>query len=154
MSIELYKGVTLVKEINWILGYTDNDGEYEFYISSSEDYEGTNYRIKITDYTDSKVYDYSDYFSIEPKLVIKDPKDFLDSLPYGGVVAGIIIIGVIVGIIIIYRCRNKQSKVITKSDEKSIVKKIEIPEIIYCRECGAKINKEKVFCSKCGTKIK
>ena len=64
VKIELYKGVTFVEEITWVLGYTDNDGEYDFYVSSSENYQGTNYRIKITDYDDANVYDYSDYFSI------------------------------------------------------------------------------------------
>ena len=29
-----------------------------------ENYKGTDYRIKITDYDDSRVYGYSDYFSI------------------------------------------------------------------------------------------
>lgn len=64
VKIELYKGATFVEELPWLLGYTDNDGEYDFYVSSSENYEGTDYRIKITDYDDTNVYDYSDYFSI------------------------------------------------------------------------------------------
>lgn len=66
--IELYKGSTFIEDIHYT--YTDNDGEYEFYVSSLENYEGTDYRIKITDYDDSRVYDYSDYFSIneEPEL--------------------------------------------------------------------------------------
>ena len=64
MKIELYKGATFVEEITWLFGYTDNDGENDFYISSSENYQGTNYRIKITDYDDTNVYDYSDFFSI------------------------------------------------------------------------------------------
>ncbi|MFW9987217.1 MAG: Ser-Thr-rich GPI-anchored membrane family protein [Candidatus Odinarchaeota archaeon] len=60
--IQLYKGSTFVEDITYTS--TANDGEYEFYVSSSENYEGTDYRIKITDYDDSSVYDYSDYFSI------------------------------------------------------------------------------------------
>lgn len=64
VKIKLYKGSTFVEEITWLFGYTVNDGEYDFYVSPSENYQGTDYRIKITDYDDTIVYDYSDYFSI------------------------------------------------------------------------------------------
>ncbi len=67
VKIELYKDATFIEEITYLWGYTDNDGEYDFYVSSMEDYYGTNYRIKITDYDDSSVYGYSDYFSINIK---------------------------------------------------------------------------------------
>ena len=67
--IQLYKGAMLVQDITFL--YTDNDGDYSFYVSSSENYEGTDYRIKITDYDDTNVYDYSDYFSIN--IVEPDP---------------------------------------------------------------------------------
>lgn len=60
--IQLYKGATFVEGITYL--YTDNDGDYSFYVYSSENYDGTDYRIKITDYDDANVYDYSDYFSI------------------------------------------------------------------------------------------
>ncbi len=60
--IELYKGSTYVDYITSY--YTENDGEYNFYVSSAEDYEGTDYRIKITDHNDASVYDFSNYFSI------------------------------------------------------------------------------------------
>ena len=60
--IQLYKGSTFIEDITYT--YTESDGDYEFYVSSLENYKGTNYRIKITDYDDSRVYDYSDYFSI------------------------------------------------------------------------------------------
>ena len=60
--IQLYKGDTFVEDITFL--YTANDGDYSFYVYSSENYDGTDYRIKITDYDDANVYDYSDYFSI------------------------------------------------------------------------------------------
>jgi len=63
VKIELFKGTTFVEDI-CILGYTDNDGEYDFYVSSSEDYYGVDYRIKITDYDDANVYGYSSSFWI------------------------------------------------------------------------------------------
>ena len=58
--IQLYKGSIFIEDITYM--YTANDGEYDFYTLSLE--RGTNYRIKITDYNDWMVYDYSDYFSI------------------------------------------------------------------------------------------
>ena len=64
VKIELYKGATFLEEITDLFGYTVNDGEYDFYVSTAENYDGTDYRIKITDYDDPNVYDYSDYFSI------------------------------------------------------------------------------------------
>jgi hypothetical protein len=60
--IQLYKGTTFVEDITYL--YTENDGDYSFYVYSSENYDGTDYRIKITDYDDANVYDYSDYFSM------------------------------------------------------------------------------------------
>ena len=62
VEIELYKSSTFVEEITFLP--TDNDGEYDFYVSSLEDYYGSDYRIKIIDHDDPNVYDYSDYFSI------------------------------------------------------------------------------------------
>jgi len=64
VKIELYKGATFIEEITDLFGYTANDGLYDFYVSSAENYDGTDYRIKITDYDDPTVYGYSDYFSI------------------------------------------------------------------------------------------
>ena len=64
VKIELYKGATFVEEITSALGYTINDGAYDFYVSAAENYDGTNYRIKIIDYDDPNVYGYSAYFSM------------------------------------------------------------------------------------------
>jgi len=74
--IQLYKGTTFIEDITYT--YTANDGEIDFYVSSSEDYKGTDYRIKITDYDDSSVYDYSDYFSINigsGTITVTSPSD-------------------------------------------------------------------------------
>ncbi len=60
--IQLYKGDTFVEDITYT--YTNNDGNYNFYVSSSENYDGTDYQIKIIDYDNSNVFVYSDYFSI------------------------------------------------------------------------------------------
>ncbi len=61
VTIQLFKATDLIDDITFL--YTDNDGSFEAYCSSS--YEvGSDYRIKITDYDDANVYVYSDYFSI------------------------------------------------------------------------------------------
>lgn len=62
VNIQLFKGTTLIEDITFT--YTDNDGEYNFQVSYIKNYNGTDYRIKITDYDDPNVYGYSDYFSI------------------------------------------------------------------------------------------
>ena len=61
VTIQLFKGADFVDDLTFM--YTDNDGSFEAYCSSSYE-EGSDYRIKITDYDDVNVYDYSDYFSI------------------------------------------------------------------------------------------
>jgi hypothetical protein len=63
VKIELFKASSLIEELTII--YTANDGNFEFYVPSYENYQpGSNYRIKISDYDDPNVYDFSDYFSI------------------------------------------------------------------------------------------
>lgn len=64
VKIELYKGVSFIEEITSLFGYTSNDGEYDFYVSTLEDYKGTNYRIKISNFDNSSQFDWSAYFSI------------------------------------------------------------------------------------------
>ncbi len=60
VKLELYNSSTFVEEI---VEYVINSGEYSFTVNPSKNYD-TEYRIKIIDYTDSRVYGYSDYFSI------------------------------------------------------------------------------------------
>ncbi len=64
VKIELYNGTTFVENLTSVYGYTENDGEYNFYISPTDHYKGRNYRIKISDYDDPNVFAYSDNFSI------------------------------------------------------------------------------------------
>ena len=105
VKIELYKGATFVEEISWLLGYTDNDGEYDFYVSTLEDYEGADYRIKITDNDDATVFDFSDYFSLN---VVSDEGDtFPFAIPSYNVSIILAIIS-IVGIIFIKKIRQRR----------------------------------------------
>jgi len=162
--IELYKNYQYQGLID---SYENNDGSYSWYIYDDEYINvglSSYFQIRISDYYDDSIYDYSDYFTIEVEQeVIPDDNSYISDedkqviiniLPM--IIGIVLLIGSVIGIIvyIVYRGKKHPKEVITKLEEKPIAKKIEIPKIIYCRECGAKVNKEKIFCSKCGTKIK
>lgn len=74
VKIQLYKGTTLVYNITYTS--TENDGQYNYFVSPTRHYNGTDYRIKISDFDDLNVYNYSDYFSINfgsGTITIDDP---------------------------------------------------------------------------------
>lgn len=156
VKIQLYKGTTFVEDITY--SYTDNDGEYDFHIWSSEDYYGTNYRIKITDYDDSRVYDYSDYFSIN---VYDFTTTFLDWLILLWIFLPIIIIGGFIAIIIIFIKKRQPkpeklstSKFDTQPKQISTQRSEQIKDIIaFCPNCGNKVRKGERFCIKCGNEL-
>ncbi len=164
VKIGLYKDGGFLEMIS---GYVSNDGSYEWYIYTDDYVDGSYYQIRISNYYDNSIYDYSSYFTMEveqevipdedndedPYIPDEDKQVIINILP---IIIGIVLVSSGIGIIsyIIYRGKKHPKEIITKSEEKPIVKEIEIPKIIYCRECGAKVNKEKIFCSKCGTKIK
>lgn len=150
ITIKLYEGGYYVETI---VSGTANDGYYEWSIYYSDGYEGSNYRIKISDYYDSSVYSFSDYFTIEIEA-IEEPDPYEPYLPtdYSYIVRNIfffVIIPIIVGVgvVIGYIVFKK------KSQKESIIQEKEIPKITYCPECGTEVDKEKVYCSRCGSKI-
>ncbi len=61
VDINLYRSGTLIQNI---VNGTENDGEYDWYISPTENFKGGNYRIQICDYIDATVEDYSSIFKI------------------------------------------------------------------------------------------
>ncbi len=61
VDLSLYKCTDLVETI---VVATENDGEYEWAIPTTENYKGINFRIRITDHSDSTVEAYSDFFKI------------------------------------------------------------------------------------------
>lgn len=61
VRIDLYDGSTQERVIST---WTENDGGYSWYVSTSLS-EGSNYRIKISDYYNSSTYDFSGYFTIK-----------------------------------------------------------------------------------------
>lgn len=64
VRIELYNGSEYVEDIN---ERTNNDGIYTWTISKNHFWytSGTQYRIRISDYYNRDVYDFSDYFTIQ-----------------------------------------------------------------------------------------
>ncbi len=68
VKIELYSSTSLTQTLS---SSTVNDGSYSWSISTGLS-DGSSYRIKIIDTTDSGVYDYSDYFQLttaNPKMI-------------------------------------------------------------------------------------
>ena len=61
--IELYKGVLKVDDISGGFS-TSNDGEYIWRIYSTDDFDGDDYRIKISDYNNPDTYGFSDNFTV------------------------------------------------------------------------------------------
>ena len=169
VEIDLYRSGVFLETLS---SGTDNDGSYSWYIYDDEYINvGGYYQIKISDYYDSSIYIYGGSFVIDCEVEEEpdpepdpdpDPDDVLDTSDKNYfwnillfIVVPIVAIALVITIpiIIIRRRKEKQlGEIITKPEENPIAKKIEIPKIIYCRECGAKVNKGKVFCSKCGTK--
>ncbi|MFX0063848.1 MAG: Ser-Thr-rich GPI-anchored membrane family protein, partial [Candidatus Hermodarchaeota archaeon] len=71
VKIELYKSSSLELTLT---SSTSNNGSYPWTVNMSLT-AGTTYQIKVTSTSDSEVYDYSDYFSIEdaPAIEVTSP---------------------------------------------------------------------------------
>ncbi len=65
VQIDLYKNGAYIETLSY---YTDNDGSVSWYIYDDEYTDGSYYQIKISDYDDDSIYDYSDYFTIETEI--------------------------------------------------------------------------------------
>ncbi len=158
VKIQLFKGNSLVEDITY--SYTDNNGEYDFYVWSSKDYYGTDYRIKIADHDDSRVYDYSDYFSIN--VGGNDPTTtFLGGLILLWIfLPVIIIVGFIAIVIVLIKKRQSKPEQLSRSSfenqpkQASTQRSEQIKEIIaFCPNCGRKLNEGENFCMKCGYEL-
>jgi hypothetical protein len=150
--IQLYKGV-LIEEITFL--YTDNDGSYEFYCAGYMDYEAdSNYRIKITDYDDSRVYGYSEYFSIN----VIDFPSLDNSLFIIGSIVGIIGFTAIV-IVLFSRRKRRLPKIIPQpalSGSPQPVQMKTTPNtktVKFCIQCGHQNQKTSKFCENCGSQM-
>jgi len=145
VRIELYKDGYFLESID-LNDY--NDGFYRWYIDI--DYtNGSTYQIKIMDYYDRSIYDYSDYFTIECEIDDPDdPDNYFDTIPI------IVLIGismVVVGIVLVVLLKKRSKK-------KSREMVIQHPEAIkpniqpskFCPKCGSTIVPGNSYCSNCG----
>ena len=145
--IELYKDGYFLETISH---GTPNSGSYSWYIYDNDDYiDDSDYQIKISDWVDDSIYDYSDYFTIEEP----DPYDPYEPTDYSYIVRNIfffvIIPTIIIGAVIVGYVIFKK-----KHPKEPLIQIKEIPKITYCPECGIKItDMTKDYCSQCGSKI-
>jgi len=134
-----------------VKSWTSNDGSYSWYIYDDEYVDGSYYEIKISDYYDSSIYDYSSYFTIETEITspIPPPIPPIPPIPSISIIFGIISMVAGVSIVVILISKHKR-----KTPEEVIIIQKEVPKIIYCQNCGIEIpDKTREFCSSCGTKI-
>ncbi|KKN38249.1 hypothetical protein LCGC14_0755570, partial [marine sediment metagenome] len=148
VTIELYKNGYFLETI---ANSVANDGSYAWYIYDDEYVDGSYYEIKISDYYDSSIYDYSSYFTIETEITspIPPPIPPIPPIPSISIIFGIISMVAGVSIVVILISKHKR-----KTPEEVIIIQKEVPKIIYCQNCGIEIpDKTREFCSSCGTKI-
>ncbi len=154
VRIELYVGNTFLEVID---PSVYNDGSYSWYFSSSDAYEGSNYRIRISDYYDDSIYDYSEYFTIESEVVNQPMSNIMLSIMSFLIPIIIIVLVITIAVVLIYR-RRKQIIPISRDVpvKEGPVKSQEkvLPRIIYCSSCGTEALKAGDFCSECGASIK
>jgi hypothetical protein len=158
--IQLFKGTVLVENITGG-SFTENDGEYKWYVDSSKNYTGSDYRIKITDKDDEDVYDYSNYFVInEPDGGAPNSMDFLFyALLGGGVVAAVFVV-----ILSLRKRKPKVAPAVPSLADTVSPKKVpsepttkepqkETPKISVCPHCGSKLQGTETYCSNCGSEV-
>lgn len=155
IRIELYRGSSFLETIE-TLEY--NDGSYSWYLSSSDLYGGSNYRIRLSDYYDDSVYVFSSYFTIS---ITQESTHSFYIAPIVWVLLIIIIssISAVIGMVIFFIVRRKRkfSEDIVPIETQKVEqpKKEEIPKITYCSSCGVKIlDATAEYCSSCGTSLK
>ncbi len=79
VKIELYRNYVFLETID---SYEYNDGIYSWYIYDDDYTDDSNYEIKISDYDDNYIYDYSSYFTIECEIDVPDDPDDPDYPDY------------------------------------------------------------------------
>ena len=93
--------------------------------------------------SDSWAGGYIEYTITNPKAEAREQEAVI-MLMIIGVVIAIISVGVIAGIAVHFKNKNRKIEELEQELK-------EAPKKIYCRECGAEIlDKEGTFCSKCG----
>ncbi|MCP6718922.1 MAG: hypothetical protein KJI71_01640 [Patescibacteria group bacterium] len=162
VRIRLYDGSYFLETIE---SSAYNDGSYDWYLSSYDTYDGSNYRIEISDYDDNLVYTFSNYFSIEIEQGSNGASDVHIQIIFWNVLLFIIIpVAVIlaIAVVLIHRRRRQIpeeiipiTREISVKEEPVKSQERELPKITYCSLCGTEIlDKTGGFCSKCGASIK
>lgn len=110
VQIELYKNGVFLETI---ASKTSNDGSHSWYVSVNDYTDGSNYQIRISNYYDVSINDYSDYFTIEcetddPYI----PDDPIVNIPSFDLLIVIGIIGSVstISVFMIRKKINKKSK--------------------------------------------
>ncbi len=158
VRIELYKGA-IFSEVIDTMEY--NDGSYSWYLSSSDTYDGSNYRIKLSDYYDDSIYTFSDYFTIEIEPLSNSDNSGVQ-LFWWLLIFSSIGVASVVAIALIYRYRKRTPNEIISIEKDTPVKdksvklqEKELVKITYCSSCGVEIlDKISAFCPKYGAPIK
>jgi len=137
VTIELCRGTTYIETIAYPV---TNDGSYDWTIYYSDGYDGS-YRIKVSDYYDSSVYDFSNYFTIERHSFLERILPLVLTI---GIPISIIVISIIIGV----RHVRKKKREISPVKEDLIKSDIKV-----CPQCGSKVNGGEIFCGSCGKKL-
>ena len=162
VKIDLYRNGVYLETLSL---QTINNGGYSWYIYDDEYIDGSNYQIRILDYNDNSIYDYSEYFTIESEVVIMPGQTMTNMmLSIMSLLIPIIIIVLVITIagVLIYRRRKRIredfipiTREIPVKEEPVKSQERELPRITYCSSCGAEIlDKTGDFCSKCGAPFK
>ncbi|KKK44083.1 hypothetical protein LCGC14_1261760 [marine sediment metagenome] len=162
VRIRLYDGSNFLETIE---SSAYNDGSYDWYLSSYETYEGSNYRIEISDYDDNLVYTFSNYFTIEIEQGNNGVSDVYIQRIFWTALLSIIISAAVIlttAVILIHKRRRQIPKEIIPFTKEIPVKEEpvksqerELPRITYCSSCGAEIlDRTGNFCLECGAPIK
>ena len=129
--LKRWKDITYLEHIYTIL----TDGKYYVVLYNKDIFYGRTVDLQIT-------IDY--YVPYEP---YDSSNNILKNVFFFVIIPIAIVIVIVIGIIILKLPRRTSKKKV------SIQEKV-IPEITYCSECGAEIDKERMYCSRCGSKIK
>ena len=147
VRIELYKNGVFLETI--AIG-SINDGSHLWYIDDEEYVDSSNYQIKISNYDDNSIYDYSSYFTIECEIdnTFEPINPFENTLIIALIIAaGVIVAGVILVVLLKKRSKKKSREEGTQPQE-AIESNIQSSK--FCPNCGSTIVLGNLYCSNCG----
>ncbi len=115
VKIELYKNGAFLETID---SYEYNDGSYSWYIYDDDYTDGSEYQIKILNYYDNYIYDYSSYFTIEVESEEPDPYDpnrnlwnIINNIIFMIVIPLCIVLAIAIPIAVLVKKHKRKSKI-------------------------------------------